>query len=1502
MTTFPNSFTSYNQSQDVDKEEVYVFPASSAQQRLWFQQQLLPQSPFYNIPLALTLRGDLDFPTLERSLNTIVQRHEALRTSLEMHDGRLMQLITPQQTLDLTQYDLRGLPGEQRGQEQQRILEQEATRPFNLSQSPLMRACLLFLDDQETVLLLNWHHSIFDGWSQDIFMRELTQLYRAFHQGNPSLLPDLPIQYADYAHWQEARIEASTSLAQQHLAYWREQLRDAPSQLNLPTDHPRPAISTFQGARQQFAFPKRLYQELQQLSQQEEATLFMTMLASFQVLLARYSQQKDIVIGTPAANRVHPDSHQIISCCINMIAIRTDLSGTPGFREVLHRLRSVVLSALDYQELPFEQVVETLQVQRTPGMHPLFQVQLVLQQHQYYPEEMGGLQVSAQEIGTNSAKLDLTIELREDTEGLRGHIDYNTDLFERDTIERLVNHWQVLLEGITEHPDTPIYLLPILTAQERHQIVIEWNQTQRDYPRDRCIHQLFEEQAAQTPEAVAVIYGDEQLTYLELNQRANQLAHYLHQQGIEPDALIGICLERSLDLIVGLLGILKAGGGYVPLDPSYPRERLDFMVADTHLQIIITHSQFKDIFTGSVSPLMQTLVLDQHWPLCEAQPTTNLECLSSSENLACVLYTSGSTGTPKGVMIPHRAVNRLVCNTDYLQINSAHRVAHASNISFDAATFEIWGALLNGARLIILSKGVLLSTSELAATLRQQAIDVLFLTTALFNVLVETAPDVLTSISHLLTGGEAANPHSMRKALQYIPTDGLLNVYGPTENTTLSSWFNVNSIANEAETVSIGRPIANSRMYILDASLQPVPIGVPGELYLGGDGLARGYLNRPDLTAERFISDRLSDIPEARLYKTGDLARYLPDGNVEFLGRLDHQIKLRGFRIELGEIETALNQHPAVRESMSLLKEDAIRGKYLIAYVVSAQRPLPTEKELRTFLQQWLPEYMVPSALVALDHWPVTPNGKINRNALPEPVWSHTKQPDTSVAPRTPLEQMIAKVWCEVLDIKQVGIHDNFFQLGGHSLLTMQLASRLSVLLDRKISVKTIFTQPTVAQLAEMLQAEMLLDTNGMQTKREPAIPHRASSKEKQRRPEPLSHAYTVFERRPLLSLISTGKVAPVDAVALSYLLPWEFAREDPNTVVHEMFQDMPILTNISETTLGRIGEIVLPIFHDDIYLDQRHLIDLCIEALDMAKSIGAQTASLTGLLPSATDYGQTLVNALGGRTDLPRITTGHATTTSAVVLTIQRMLQEGGRVMSRERVGFLGLGSIGLTTLRLMLTVLPHPHELLLCDLYSRRETLEAVRHEVLTQFGFQGTIRILEAAKESMPNDFYSATFVVGATNVADVLDIDRVQPGTMIVDDSGPHCIRVQRAIQRLQTRGDVLFSEGGVLQSTDAITQLTYLPRTWEAALDDNERARLAKRNPYEIMGCGFSSALSNHFKDLALTIGQVETTVSQQHYNRLRELGFQGGSLQCEQYTLSAEYIQAFRQRFSRSRV
>jgi amino acid adenylation domain-containing protein len=1025
-------------------------PIGLAQQRLWFLQQLEPESWSYHIPIRVRLIGRLDYRALERALEEVICRHEALRTLFETTaDAELpLQIVERPYPFELAVFDCEGQSDRQ--QDVEEIIREQVRRRFVLEQGRLLRAALLRTTPEEHTFVLVIHHIVSDGWSIGVLAKELAALYDAFRAGRESPLPELPVQYADYSIWQREWL--TQTVLQEQLGYWKQQLKESGEILALPAAGPRAAVESDQCGKVHFRLNEEFHAQAREFSQRQGVTLFMALLAGLNVLLHRYSGQRNIVVGTPIAGRVVPEVEKLIGFFINMLALRCDLGGNPSAREVLARVRNAALGAYAHQDVPFEKVVEALQPERTLGHTPLFQAMLVVEHAADSEWKFQGLEAIPQEIDNGTVKCDLTVSLRAGA-ALEGHFAFRTGVLDQGTAEGMARHFESLLRQMVANPEIRIGDLRLLSDAEFEQVVMEWNRTQMDCPY-ACIHRFFEEQAARTPTAVAVSCNGRHLTYAELNCKANQMAHYLRKLGVGPEKLVGICMDRSLEMVVVLLAILKAGGAYVPVDPNYPSERLALILNETEVTLLVV----EEMYAGRVPAAPRQLRLSREtWMAIGTEDTFDPPPAATPENIAYLIYTSGSTGRPKGVVLEHRnAALLLFWARHAFSAQDLAGVLAATSICFDLSIFEIFVPLAWGGTVFLAAN--VLQLPEVAAD---------------NNItLVNSVPSLVAELLH--NGKMPASVRTINLAGELLSTalvaelyrqeniEKVFDLYGPSEDATYSTFV----LRGATAPATIGRPIANKAAYILDAYQQPVPAGVAGELYIGGDGVARGYFRRPDLTAEKFIPDPFSGKPGARLYRTGDQARHLPDGSLEYRGRIDHQVKIRGFRIELGEIESVLRSHPAVREAAVLATGGSSGDKLLAAYVVLADARRQESTELRSFLKQKLPDFMLPSCFVFLEKLPLNSNGKLDRSALPRPERARTRE---SSAPRNELETMLAGCWAELLQVERAGVHENFFDLGGHSMMLVRMQSRLEQLLGRPIPILALFQHPTIGALAAYL-------------------------------------------------------------------------------------------------------------------------------------------------------------------------------------------------------------------------------------------------------------------------------------------------------------------------------------------------------------------------------------------------------------------------------------------------
>lgn len=1131
------------------RQEDFV-PLSFAQQRLWFLDKLEPGSSAYNMPSAMRIKGALNVEAFRKAVDLLVVRHESLRTTFDTVDGHPRMVIAPTLEVALPIVDLTELPAAEREARVLHLAAEESHLPFDLSRGPLFRGSLLRLGDEEHVMLLTAHHIVSDGWSQALFFKEFSEIYEDLVRGNAGSLPELPIQYADFAVWQRQWLQGE--VLEKQLNYWRERLRGAPALLKLPADHPRPAVRSGRGAHHRVAFPSERLKKLKELSRREGVTLYMTLLAAFKTLLFRHTDQEDMVVGSPIANRNHPEVEGVIGFFVNTLALRTDMSGDPTFRELLKQVKEVTLGAFDHQDTPFDKVVEDLQPQRSLSYSPVVQVSFGLNNT---PPHKGGpsdLTLTPIQIESGTSKFDLSLELWEIPDGLKGILEYSTDLFEGPSIARLMQRFETLLDSIVADPEQRISRLSLLTEAERRQLLVEWNDTRAVDTPYEGVHQRFEAQVEHTPDATALIFGNQRITYRELNRRANQLANFLRTLGVGPEVLVAICVDRSVEMIVGILAILKSGGAYVPLDPAHPDERIEYILKDSGSNLLVVKKDLSERFEDLVE---QLVVLDSGSELITREPADNLNLFCDPNNLAYVIYTSGSTGRPKGVMVTHKNVARLFKSTDCLfKFNETDVWTLFHSFAFDFSVWEIWGALAYGGRLVIVPYEVSRSPGDFYKLLCKEGVTVLNQTPSAFRALANcgeatNSTDQPEALRYVIFGGEALDFSILQPWIERrrgLATK-LINMYGITETTVHVTFREISeSDVGTANASLIGEPIPDLALYILDQHLEPVPVGVPGEMYVSGGGLARGYLNRPELTAERFIRNPFSPEPGSRMYKTGDFARSLEDGQIEFIGRIDDQVKIRGFRIELGEIEAVLAAHPDVCEVVVIAREDNTGNKNLAAYftangdinsevskvptdvgqklpahmlpsasvqnghipstsnrkfdrsvlsspdrsfdkrqeqefvtarstpekLVAEIRPKIEPAELRTYLRQKLPDYMIPSAFVQLERFALTPNGKIDRKSLPAPSDLGPESEKSSIQPRDEVEAQLADIWKSVLGISRIGVKDDFFDLGGHSLLAVRLFAEIENKFGRNIPLATLFHASTIEQLARSIRTE----------------------------------------------------------------------------------------------------------------------------------------------------------------------------------------------------------------------------------------------------------------------------------------------------------------------------------------------------------------------------------------------------------------------------------------------
>ncbi|BAY84417.1 amino acid adenylation domain-containing protein [Calothrix parasitica NIES-267] len=1048
-----------------------IAPLSFSQQRLWFIDQLYNDSSFYNILGGLHLQGILNIKAFRQSLNEIIKRHESWRTIFSTKDEQPIQIILPELNWELPIINIEHLAGGNWEAEVQKLAIAEAKNPFNLTTGPLVRATLLRLSETEHIFLLNMHHIVSDGWSIGVFAKELATLYASFSQGQSSPLPELATQYGDFAIWERERLK--DKLLKTNLDYWKQKLKGELPILRLPTDRPRPSTPSFVGKKHFFKFSKDLTDASNKFASQEEVSLFMLLLAGFNVLLNRYTEQEDILVGTPVANRNRPELEKMLGFFVNTLVIRNDLSENPSFRKLVHKVREVTLEAYAHQDLPFDKLVEELRPQRDVKLNPLFQVMFILQNTPMPAQEVLGLTLQSVEVDNGTAMFDILLSITESEQGLNGFLEYNTDLFDSETISQFISNYQTLLENILINPDENISKLPLLNTKEQQKLLVEWNDTEKDFSHV-CLHQLFEQQVKRSPHTTALIEESQQVTYEQLNQKANQLAHYLQKIGVTTETIVAICLERSVEMVVGVLAVLKVGATYLPLDPHYPSNRLAFMLSDSQAPFILTSQKILEKLP-LLADKTKTIYWDLNKYIIAQESTDNPLNEVKAEHLAYILYTSGSTGNPKGVQGTHLGtVNGLNWLWESYPPQENEVFCHKTAISFGDSIWEIFAPLLKGFPAVIIPDPIVKDTRLFLETLAHHKVTRIILVPSLLRVIQDSYKHLFERLEHLkiwMTSGEPLTLDLQQTFYELLPSAKLLNFYGLSEVSANAICYDTSLLPEKATSVFIGKPIHNAQVYVLDRYLQPLPMGVWGELYISGVPIARGYLNNPSLNKEQFINHPF--LPEVKLFKTGDIVRYRNDGNLEYLGRRDRQVKIRGFRIELGEIEGLLTKHPRIKESVVIASGDSNNEQRLVAYIVTDTNKSITIPQVRSYLQEHLPDYMIPTAFAVLDKMPLTSSGKIDKRSLPTENLILPQSGKSFTAPRDTWEFALVQIWENLLGVSPISIKDNFFDLGGHSLLAARLMAQINEKFGQNITLSALFQGATVENLAKILQQQI---------------------------------------------------------------------------------------------------------------------------------------------------------------------------------------------------------------------------------------------------------------------------------------------------------------------------------------------------------------------------------------------------------------------------------------------
>jgi amino acid adenylation domain-containing protein len=1412
-------------------------PLSYQQERIWYLSQIEPDGGQFNVVMALDLAGPLDLDILGRALTGIVARQDALRTTVHLSEGRLVQRVAPVAPVPVEHAD---------GTDPAAAAAIEKNRAFDLSRGPLLRACVVTLAAESHVLLLTVHHLAFDGWSAGVLSHELRSLYTAYAEGeSPDLTPP-PLRYADFATWQRGREDHYAEDA----AYWKRQLAGAPHTSTFPGCRPRPPTQSFRGDTLSFEIPAEVVDGLANLARSAGATLFMVLHAALSALLARYGAGTDVVIGAPVANRTRPGLDDLIGCFINLLPLRLRVQPGAGFQQLVAASREVCLDAYHHQDLPYERLLQEVQVARDRAQSPLFQVMLVLHNAPPHAFTLPGLHVGYRDMAGTSAQVDLAIAAVPRDGRLDCGAEFSTDLYDRPTVARIVEHWCRLLAELVRRPDAPIGDLPLVTAAERDQLD-RWASGPQPPPGPQPSDGLvarFDRQVSLSPDATALIMGGKRWSYRRLAGLTGALSAALAANGTGPESIVAVGLPRSPLLIAALLAVLRRGAAFLAVDPDLAAERRSFMIRDSRARAVLTTSALSERFAGMGAPLV---LADESGEHLDAPPPPAYR----PDALAYLVYTSGSTGVPKAVMGTHGSLlNRLAWGWRQLPFAAGDVCVQKTSVSFVDSIAEFFTGLLAGVPTVILDDTVTADVDRFVEGLAAGEVTRVVLVPSLLRAMLAMPglADRLPRLRVVVSSGEALDRALVDAVLAGLPGVTLLNLYGSSEvgADVTAFWCDEGGVGP----TPIGRPIDGLVVRVLDDRFRPVPPGVPGALLVGGRGLSRGYAHRGGLTAARFVPDPWGN--GERLYRTGDQARWRANGTLEFLGRRDDQVKIRGVRVEPGEVETALAAMPEVSGCAVVPRRygDDVR---LVAFVVPVPGSGLDADAVRRSARRYLPELLLPSVIALCDDLPLTPTGKVDREAL---RLAPVDAPARGRAPGTATERLIERVWCEVLGLSRVGADDNFFDLGGHSLLVTRLAARLTAALGRDVTPRAVVDYPSVAELAGFLEQHQPLDA-------EPAAASGASL------PKFPKTTAVRLHRDRLDARIESGHAPRLDAAALTYLPDsWIAAGGVPGA---EFDGSAAMLGSVFTTPAGRIGVLVLPCGGADLFVDEDTTVSRLVGAVEQAGEFGARAVSLTGLLPSASRYGAALADRLGSSSPVT-VSTGHPVTASAVTLTLTRALRDTGRELPGEHVCALGLGSIGTSSLRLLLATQPHPAAVTLCDLEGRRVEMDAFAAELRDRFGYRGELRVLPS-RGPLPAGAYAASVIIGATSVAGVVDVAAVASGTILVDDSYPHCFDVAAALHRMATAGDVLFVQGGLVRAPAVLIEDRYLP-SWMASLPGAGDAR--RRDPYEMMGCTLAAGLQAAGDSLRPTLGLPDHDVVLAHFTALADDGYRPARLQC----------------------
>ncbi|MCB1235640.1 MAG: amino acid adenylation domain-containing protein [Verrucomicrobiae bacterium] len=1467
-----------------------VFPLTEGQRALWFLHRLAPNSSAYNLIFSGKFRPMLDIEAMKKAFALLFERHPMFDVTFTTRDGEPVQILQKGRTIDFREHDCSTLNDEQL----RALISDHANRPFDLERGPVVRLELFRTADHAHVALLSMHHIISDAWSVAVLMQDLIEYYFSVKSGRTPKIESLPASYADFVRWEKAHLDSPTG--ESMFEYWKNQLAGAPVALDLPADRPRPAVQTFNGATLGFQLDEELTGKIGELAKSHNATLFTTLLSGYEILLHRYCQQDDLVVGVPLAGRNQPELKGVVGYFINPVPLRSTIEDDPTVAAYLERNRDIVNGALENQQFPLVKMVDRLRVPRDPGRSPVFQVTFSMERIPGVDEQgiavfligqgghtfhVGDLSMETIDLTTRQAQFEITLVVEEAGGHLFGCWQYNRDLFDASTIAELNALYERVLRGMVANHEARVSEIDLLSDTERERVLDGFNRTAVEFPREKTLHQVFDESAAAHADRTALVFGESEIGYGELKRQANGIARRLVAEGVRPGDNVGVLINRSAEMVASLLGALKAGATYVPLDPEFPEQRLTEMLRDAAPRVLLTSRELVDELPDGD---WKVVAVEGIEPAADAPEVSGL----TPESLAYIIYTSGSTGTPKGVEIPHRAaVNFLTSMLREPGMTAEDRLLAVTTLSFDISLLEMFLPLLAGATVVIASREDVKDGRRLSNLIRDEEITVMQATPATWRLLLDSGWEGANGL-RIFCGGEALN-RDLANVLVNSASE-VWNLYGPTETTV---WSTAQRVEEGDGVVTIGRPIANTRIYLLDSHRRPVPAGFTGELWIGGDGLARGYRNRPELTAEAFADVALPDGETPRLYRTGDLARWTRDGVLECLGRVDFQVKVRGVRIELGDIEAQLVSHPAIAQAVVIKRDDLPGGEGLVAYLIAESgHAVPDRADLRDYLEERLPASYIPAYYSTLGEFPLTPNRKIDRKRLPAPAVGAAVGEGQRVAPKTPTETKLWEIFAENFKTEEIGTTENFFEMGGDSLMALRIVVQVSDAFHRDVPVDAFLRHPTIGQLARFLEA--------------------AEERDESRDALVAGAAEVSIDDLDHIEVAFADEEAPpqVDAVALTYIPEAlaALAGVSHDEIAERWFAGKPRLTNVYHLPQGEIGVVMLPCFELDFYKNPEAIKQPVLDALALAAKMGAKTVSLTGVIPSATQNGREIADwasAAGIKGDGPVLTTGDATRSATIVRSVEGILAKSGRKIENEVLAAVGLGSIGHGTLRLMLEVMPHPRKIILCDPYQHDEELARIRDDVRAA-KFMGEIAIV-ANGGALPPEVYSASLVVAATSLPGILDIDALQPGALVVDYSFPPVFRVADAIRRASEKGDVLFTTGGELSLGETVGETIYLPENAEemagsGGIEGGFLRFLAGRDPVEITGCVLVSLLTGRKETVKPTLGPLTVEDALAHYRYLNELGIGAARLQMHGYFLPEEAIEKVKGRGRKSEV